>query len=1249
MSRSSQGKIAVVSNFVATSAFQNKTLSGGGGYLAILNAATGDLDTVFHAGSQGWLIDHEPGGNMLVLGLQTSYSDSIASKKLPGLLSGNQVFLARVLSNGNTDKVMAIPKQNGTFTSAESFRSLHVNKAGQIFLSGELESEVWISPNVLLSLKVPHQSGRPQAVLAKLDESFTCSWFAGVGSRDTVGNANKNIGAGVFSDPEGNIVWCTMNDAYSVVSTHLRLNNDTFDKGILTSRYSAHGVHVWKFSEPSVKTLLPLFTTYCPGDSIHIPYQKFGEFSPGNRFRLELSDSTGAFLNPLLLKEVSDTSSGTIHALIPLSGKTSALYRLRVNATAPGAYGSILENAISIRGKPNADAGPDRYFCLGDTVRVLAGGGGTYFWSGGSGILQDDSAMLLALPDSHRLYQVRVTDSLSSCFNTDSVMLRYREKLVLDEIPDTLACLGDSLVFNAHILVGDTGRVVYSWTDTLGNTLSQADSLIWHALTPNRIRLVAWDSCSVLPDTQEFRISLRPALQVSSTPDTLVCSNLPLTLLARGSGGDDGNYRFIWYDSAFQQVLAEGLSFTSLFPSGKQIGLSLSDGCTALGDSLTIRVEVAEKPVIIKLDTIRVCAMDTLTLRVDAAGGFPGPLLYSWDSAAYTPADSFLDFFTTSREVSVLLKDVCGLTSLGKTQVQLRSSLVLTVRPDTSFCLGEQAQLYVTGSEADTGHYSFFWKGQATSRNYFWEKPAQAKTFLVRIHNNCDASERLDSVVLFVRDSLHIALSIDTPYCYGERILLTPVLSGGNATNHSLNWKEGNGNLIGNFPSYSFTLYGSKEMWLVLEDGCTEISDSLLVQLTTLPALSIENPGDTLLCEGALFRFEPTLSGGRSANYSYAGTPWNSASLSNGVTVTSPETLEIIAQDGCSESDTMRFNVLVRDPLEVDLPADTALCRGSGLQLFPVISGGLPGNYSFFWQGIASTTSQHTLILTKDTTLIFRVTDACSTPAGDTIHLTAFSLPDAAFSLIDNPVCVPESVIAQSIFSSQNARWHWRSEALGLDTITTLSALSIQIAKMGKFRIELEITDSNGCISIPIPDTLEAFPTPNAWFSFADTVIDRGKGVDLFLIEGQMVGSIWSPFTLDSLAPGHFFFVPDDTGYYFIRHQATNQWGCGDVYTAGIRVKEPFQCYVPTAFHPSGFMENRLFLPLCEPYTDYHLIVYSRWGQIVFESSASMPGWDGSYMGKGEMMPGGVYVYLLRVGNEQHEVFQSTGTVTLIK
>src|SRR5690606_2604767 len=109
------GKLIMVSNYGSPSAFQSKNLSGSGGYLAQINPHTGDVDSVVKSGAQAWLVDHEPGGNLIVLGMQSQTGDSIGASCLPALQGSNQLFLARLGRQLNPLQVRVIPKLAGNY------------------------------------------------------------------------------------------------------------------------------------------------------------------------------------------------------------------------------------------------------------------------------------------------------------------------------------------------------------------------------------------------------------------------------------------------------------------------------------------------------------------------------------------------------------------------------------------------------------------------------------------------------------------------------------------------------------------------------------------------------------------------------------------------------------------------------------------------------------------------------------------------------------------------------------------------------------------------------------------------------------------------------------------------------------------------------------------------------------------------------------------------------------------------------
>lgn len=81
---------------------------------------------------------------------------------------------------------------------------------------------------------------------------------------------------------------------------------------------------------------------------------------------------------------------------------------------------------------------------------------------------------------------------------------------------------------------------------------------------------------------------------------------------------------------------------------------------------------------------------------------------------------------------------------------------------------------------------------------------------------------------------------------------------------------------------------------------------------------------------------------------------------------------------------------------------------------------------------------------------------------------------------------------------------------------------------------------------------------------------------------------------------------------------------------------------VPNAFTPT-LTTNAKFLPSCtNSYTDYQMVVYNRWGNILFSGKE----WDGTF--NGEILETGVFIWEITAWNVN---CQKTfiGSVTLIK
>jgi gliding motility-associated-like protein len=118
-------------------------------------------------------------------------------------------------------------------------------------------------------------------------------------------------------------------------------------------------------------------------------------------------------------------------------------------------------------------------------------------------------------------------------------------------------------------------------------------------------------------------------------------------------------------------------------------------------------------------------------------------------------------------------------------------------------------------------------------------------------------------------------------------------------------------------------------------------------------------------------------------------------------------------------------------------------------------------------------------------------------------------------------------------------------------------------------------------------------------------------------------GLVWHDFHTDT------FTMVRTGGIYWAK--AYNE--CGEAIDSVKITSEDCECYdyIPNVFTPNGdgLNENFGFQSNCIPSNYYNLKIFSRWGDVLFESSDYKEKWDGTY--KGKVCPTGVYSYILQV------------------
>ena len=129
-----------------------------------------------------------------------------------------------------------------------------------------------------------------------------------------------------------------------------------------------------------------------------------------------------------------------------------------------------------------------------------------------------------------------------------------------------------------------------------------------------------------------------------------------------------------------------------------------------------------------------------------------------------------------------------------------------------------------------------------------------------------------------------------------------------------------------------------------------------------------------------------------------------------------------------------------------------------------------------------------------------------------------------------------------------------------------------------------------------------------------------------------------------------------EEGIFSITLTARNGNGCADttVLVAGVQTVNYGQLLIPNAFIPNksgagsgNAMNNEVFMPLIQKATNFQMLVFNRWGELMFESTDTGMGWDGYFNGR--LCAQDVYIYRITVEYENGRTITRTGDINLIR
>jgi gliding motility-associated-like protein len=383
---------------------------------------------------------------------------------------------------------------------------------------------------------------------------------------------------------------------------------------------------------------------------------------------------------------------------------------------------------------------------------------------------------------------------------------------------------------------------------------------------------------------------------------------------------------------------------------------------------------------------------------------------------------------------------------------------------------------------------------------------------------------------------------------------------------------------------------------------------------------------DTIICQNGTAYLSALASGGNSFNYS-----WNFTNNQGNNQNYSPLTDTIVtvfatSDLGCITS-TESITIQVRDSLSGTISANMAVCPGYPATINVTTIGGIGFPYNYSWSSGQATSGNGSSIVVSPTSLTqysVTITDACeSTPLTLTTSVAVLPLPIPLISSPINEKCEKASFTLQNEtdpLMTDHLVWHVSNGTTYIDQET----IDVDDLMAGNYTVQLIVTSPQGCIdSTTFPNFLTVHPKPESLFKYTpnpvkmfNTLVNltnyssNGASFEWFITNGNPAYSN---------QPNVTTVFPDGvTGEYPVLLVTTSDFGCIDSLELDVIVLPELIIYAPNSFTPDNDEHNQQWGIYIEgiDITEFNLLIFNRWGEIIWESNDPKASWDGTFNGK---------------------------------
>ncbi|MCD6066217.1 MAG: hypothetical protein K0S33_1043 [Bacteroidetes bacterium] len=393
----------------------------------------------------------------------------------------------------------------------------------------------------------------------------------------------------------------------------------------------------------------------------------------------------------------------------------------------------------------------------------------------------------------------------------------------------------------------------------------------------------------------------------------------------------------------------------------------------------------------------------------------------------------------------------------------------------------------------------------------------------------------------------------------------------------------------------------------------------------------VANAGpDTLLCAGS----SVPLTGQGTGIYSWTpATTLNDPAITNPVASplsTTTYTFTVTSVEGCEDSDETTVSVIPF--INATVSPDMNICNGSAVQLIA------SGSLSYSWSpatGLSNAGIPNPMASPSATTnySVSISGGAGCAPVIKNIQITVHPKPTVQVTPNDT-ICAGQSGV---IYASGAGSYVWQGLSTTDNFILSSPAQTTFYTVIGSTGICSDT--ANGAIVVsPLPVADFSLSVQNEPGDYVITANSSSSG---------LLNGYWTINTSDTLILFPLVHDLKSSGTYTVCLHGENERGCMVSECEKIILKDDWTIYIPNSFTPNGDGKNDVFYAYGVNFSAYELLIFDRWGELIYSSADPNEGWKGDIAGT--IAKTDTYIYKLKVADPglQEQSFQ--GHVHLIR